>query len=64
MDPQTISEALGNIMAVAGIGAACAIREYTPIIARRLREIVKRQPASHDSMARRRRVANRHVYSN
>lgn len=59
MDPEAISEALGNIMFVAGIVAACAVREYAPIIIRRAHEIINHHPASHDSLARRQRAAER-----
>ena len=57
MDPEAISEALGNIMFIAGIVTTCAIREYTPIIIRRVHEIINHHPASHDSYARRQRAA-------
>lgn len=57
MDPEAISEALGNIMFIAGFATTCAIREYTPIIIRRAHEIINYHPASHDSFARRQRAA-------
>lgn len=57
MDPEAISEALGNIMFVAGFATTCSIREYTPIIIRRAHEIINYHPASHDSFARRQRAA-------
>ena len=44
MDPEAISEALGNIMFVAGFATTCSIREYTPIIIRRAHE--NHQPPS------------------
>ena len=59
MDPEAISEALGNIMLVATIATACAIREYAPAVIRRAHEIINRLPASHDSIARRCRAAER-----
>lgn len=59
MDPEDISEALGNIMFITGIVTACAIREYAPIIIRRASEIINHHPAGHDSFARGRRAAER-----